>query len=63
MTDNIQYITDTDGKRLAVILSLEDYENLLAKLGMTADEYENSKAFQRLDDAANEIQTAGEIDV
>ena len=62
MKDNIHYVTDVDGKRLSVILPLEEYENILAELGMTAAEYESSEA-RPLNDVVAELRAAREIDV
>ena len=33
---NIQYVTDASGKRTAVIIPLEEYENLLEDIHVTA---------------------------
>jgi hypothetical protein len=35
MTRNVQYITDVNGERTAVILPLEEYEELLEDLHVT----------------------------
>jgi len=35
MTRNVQYITDANGERTAVILPLEEYEELLEDLHVT----------------------------
>lgn len=61
--ENIQYVTDLDGKRLAVILPLEEYENILVELGMTAADYESSEPSRPLNDVVAELLAAGEIDV
>ena len=40
MSQNIQYITNARGERTAVILPIEDYENLLEDFHLIAAAYE-----------------------
>jgi PHD/YefM family antitoxin component YafN of YafNO toxin-antitoxin module len=64
MNENIRYITDAQGNKLAVILPLEDYENLLEELELLSAAYESRNEPSRpLDDVIAEMRAAGEIDV
>ncbi len=63
MSERIQYITKANGERIAVIIPLEEYESILAELGMTAAEYESSEPSRPLNDVVAELLAAGEIDV
>jgi hypothetical protein len=63
MKDSTRYITDAAGKRLAVILPLEEYEKILAELGMTAAEFESSEPSRAGADLAAESLAAEETDL
>jgi hypothetical protein len=64
MSKNIQYVTDASGKRTAVILPLEEYENLLEDLHVIAAAYEAKDETSRpFNDVVAELRAAGEIDV
>jgi hypothetical protein len=64
MNKNIQYITDAKGKKLAVILPLEDYENLLEDFHLLSAAYKSHNDPTRpLNDVIAEMRAAGEIDV
>ena len=61
---NVQYVTDAEGHKTAVILPIDEYEEMLEDLhfGQVArdSEAEPSRDFA---DVINELRAAGEIDV
>ena len=61
---NVQYITDAQGHKTAVILPIEDYEELLEDLylGEAARESKNDSS-RPFDDVFKEMRENGEIDV
>ncbi len=61
---NVQYITDAQGHKTAVILPIEDYEELLEDLylGEAARESKNDSS-RPFDDVLKEMRENGEIDV
>lgn len=64
MARNVQYVTDANGERTAVILPLEDYEELQEDLHVTRVAEETKDEPQRLFiDVVNELRETGEIDV
>ncbi|MDQ1706821.1 MAG: hypothetical protein QOJ88_32 [Pyrinomonadaceae bacterium] len=64
MTRNVQYVTDAKGERTAVILPLEEYEELLEDLHVRVAAYETKDETVRpLADIVSEMRNAGEIDV
>lgn len=64
MTRSVQYITDANGERTAVILPLEEYEELLEDLHVTRVAYETKDQPSRpLSEVVEEMRNAGEIDV
>jgi hypothetical protein len=64
MSRNVQYITDASGERTAVILPLDQYEELLEDLHIirVAEETKDEPA-RPLIDVVEEMRQAGEIDV
>lgn len=64
MPKNVQFITDAEGRKTAVILPIEEYEEMLEDLHLSrvARESKNEprRAFQKV---AEELRAAGEIDV
>src|SRR3989442_11499269 len=64
MSKDIQYVTDVNGKRIAIILPIEDYENLLEDLNVIAAAYETrNEAIRPLEDVIADWRAAGEIDI
>ncbi len=64
MSKNIQYVTDATGNRIAVIIPLDEYENLLEDLDVIAAAYEAKDESSRpFNDVVAEMRAAGEIDV
>lgn len=64
MTRSVQYITDANGERTAVILPLEEYEELLEDLHVTRVAYETKDEPSRpLSEVVEEMRNTGEIDV
>jgi len=61
---NVQYITDANGLKTGVILSIEDYEVMLEDLhfGAAARESENEPP-RSFDEVVAELRENGEIDV
>ena len=63
MTRNVQYVTDANGERTAVILPLDEYEELLEDLHVTRVAEETKDEPKRLFiDVVNELRETGEID-
>ena len=60
----VQYITDAQGHKTAVILPIEDYEGLLEDLhlGEAARESKNESS-RPFDDVLKEMRENGEIDL
>jgi len=64
MTRNVQYVTDANGERTAVILPLEEYEELLEDLHVSRVANETKEDPSRpLSEVVEEMRNAGEIDV
>lgn len=64
MSRNVQYITDANGERTAVILPLDEYEELLEDMHVirVAEETKDEPA-RPLSEVVEELRNAGEIDV
>jgi PHD/YefM family antitoxin component YafN of YafNO toxin-antitoxin module len=64
MARNVQYVTDSNGERTAVILPLDEYEELLEDLHVTrvADETKDEPR-RPFAEVVEELRQAGEIDV
>lgn len=64
MSRNVQYVTDANGERTAVILPLEEYEELLEDLHVSRVSHETKDEPSRpLGEVVEELRNAGEIDV
>jgi PHD/YefM family antitoxin component YafN of YafNO toxin-antitoxin module len=64
MSRNVQYVTDANGERTAVILPLDEYEELLEDLHIIRVAKETKDEPSRpLSEVVEEMRTAGEIDV
>jgi hypothetical protein len=64
MTRNVQYVTDADGERTAVILPLDEYQELLEDLHVTRIAEETKDEPRRpFSEVVEELRTTGEIDV
>jgi PHD/YefM family antitoxin component YafN of YafNO toxin-antitoxin module len=64
MSRNVQYVTDANGERTAVILPLEEYEELLEDLHVTRVAEETKDDTSRpLSEVVEELRAAREIDV
>ncbi len=64
MSRNVQYVTDANGERTAVILPLEEYEELLEDLHVSRVAHETRDEPSRpLNEVVEELRNAGEIDV
>ena len=60
---NIQYVTDASGKRTAVIIPLEEYENLLEDIHVTAAAYESrNEPCIPLSKVIEELRAEGKMD-
>lgn len=64
MSRNVQYIVDSDGNRTAVVLPVEDYEEMLEDLdiGRVARE-SKSEPRRPFSEVVDDMRAAGEIDV
>lgn len=64
MSRNLQYITDANGERTAVILPLAEYQELLEDMHVirVAEETKDEPA-RPLGEVVEELRSAGEIDV
>lgn len=61
---NVQYITDAQGHKTAVILPIEDYEELLEDLYFSEAARESKDEPSRpFDEVVKEMRENGEIDV
>jgi hypothetical protein len=64
MQKNVQFVTDAEGRKTAVILPIEEYEDLMDDLAMgRAARESNAQPRRPLDDVVREMRAAGEIDV
>ena len=64
MSRNVQYVTDANGERTAVILPLDEYEELLEDLHVTRVAEETKDEPRRsFAEVVDELRQAGEIDV
>jgi hypothetical protein len=63
MSKNIQYVTNADGERTAVIMSVEEYENLLEDLHVLSAAYE-AKNEPRIpwSEVVEELRAEGKLD-
>jgi hypothetical protein len=61
---NLQYIIDANGQRTAVVVPIEDYEEMLEDLHLT-EVYRSTKDEPKRDflDLVNEMRRDGEVDV
>lgn len=61
---SLQYITDANGSKTAVVLPIEDYEELIEDLRLT-EAYQTSKTEPKRDflELVEEMRRDGEIDV
>lgn len=63
MSRNVQYVTNENGERTAVIMPIEEYEELLEDLHVTrAAEETKDEPKRLLTDVVEELREAGEID-
>jgi PHD/YefM family antitoxin component YafN of YafNO toxin-antitoxin module len=64
MARNVQYVTDANGERTAVILPLDEYEELLEDLHVTrVAEETKDEPTRPFSEVLEELRNAGEIDV
>ena len=64
MQKNVHFVTDADGRKTAVILPIEEYEDLMDDLAMGRAAHEsNSQPRRAVDDVVKEMRAAGAIDV
>jgi PHD/YefM family antitoxin component YafN of YafNO toxin-antitoxin module len=64
MSRNVQYVTDVNGERTAVILPLEEYEELMEDLHVSRVARETKDEPRRpWNEVVEELRNAGEIDV
>ena len=64
MSKNVQYIIDTEGRKTAVILPIEEYEQLMEDLHLGRVARESQQEPRRpFAEVVDEMGAAGEIDV
>ena len=64
MSRNVQYVTDANGERTAVILPLEEYQELLEDMHViNAAEDTKDDTSRPLSEVVEELRAANEIDV
>jgi hypothetical protein len=64
MSRNVQYITNENGERMAVVMPIAEYEELLEDLHLTRIARETSHEPTRpLNEFVKELRIEGEIDV
>ena len=64
MSRNVQYITDAEGRKTGVILSIEEYEEMLEDLHLGQVARESRDEPRRLfAEVVEELRASGEIDV
>ena len=64
MPDGIQFVTDAEGNRTAVIIPIEKYEELMEDLHLIRVHEESSNEPRRpFNEVVEEMREAGEIDV
>ena len=64
MSKNVQFVTDSEGHKTAVILPIEDYEEMMIdlKIGQVARE-SDTEPRRPFEEVVKEMRSAGEIDV
>jgi PHD/YefM family antitoxin component YafN of YafNO toxin-antitoxin module len=64
MSEKIQYVVDSEGKRVAVILPVEEFEELMEEihLNRAAAESENEPG-RPFEEFVEELRSEGEVDV
>jgi hypothetical protein len=64
MSRNVQYVTDANGERTAVILPLDEYRELLEDFNIIrVAEETNDDPSRPLSEVVDELRAANEIDV
>ena len=64
MQKNVQFVVDEEGHRKAIILPIEEYEEMLEDIHMGRAARESKSEPRRpFEDVAKELRAAGEIDV
>ncbi|HMH44819.1 MAG TPA: hypothetical protein VK557_15115 [Pyrinomonadaceae bacterium] len=64
MSPNVQYVTNETGERTAVILPIDEYEELLEDLHLIRVAHESKDEPRRpFEEVVEEMRAAGEIDV
>ena len=62
MSDEIQYITDIEGRRVAVIVPIKEFERMLAEIGLTLQDYETEPS-PPLRFVLDQLRAAGKIEI
>ena len=64
MKEHLQFITNIEGERTAVILPIEEYESMLEDFAVIRAAYESRNDPGRpMDEVVAEMRAAGEIDI
>jgi PHD/YefM family antitoxin component YafN of YafNO toxin-antitoxin module len=64
MQKNHQFVTDAEGRKTAVILPIEEYEEMMEDLEMGRAAHESKAEPRRpFEDVVKKLRAAGEIDI
>jgi len=64
MPTNVQFVTDAEGRKTAVILPIEEYEEMMEDLHMgRAAREAKGEPRRTFEEVVKELRSAGEIDV
>lgn len=64
MPNHVQFVTDTEGHKTAVILPIEEYEEMMEDLHMgRAARQSKGEPRRPFEEVVKELRSAGEIDV
>ena len=63
MQKNIQFVTDAEGRKTAVILPIEEFEDMMDDLAMGRAARESKAEPCTFEEVVKELRAAGEIDV
>jgi len=64
MQRDVQFVTDSEGRKTAVILPIEDYEDMMEDLEIGRAARESTGGPRRpFEEVVKELRAAGEIDV
>ena len=62
MSSTIQYVTNSGGRRVAVILPINEFERMLAEVGLTLQDYQVKPSDTSLI-VLDKLRAAGDIEI